>query len=101
MKDGKLHPATKKRPPTQYVIKNKKDVQKEEVEELSYKVLTRLIFDDRFSTKTVITTVSGRGVGLSAVRSELSKLGGDVKVCTHQNEGTKFQFVIPYNEAKV
>jgi hypothetical protein len=32
MKDGKLYPATKKRKPTQYVMKDKKDVQKEEVE---------------------------------------------------------------------
>ena len=31
---NKLYPATKKRPPTQYVMKTKKDVQKEEVEEL-------------------------------------------------------------------
>ena len=34
MKGNKLYPATKKRPPTQHVMKTKKDVQKEEVEEL-------------------------------------------------------------------
>ncbi len=34
MDGNKLYPATKKRPPTQYVMKTKKDVQKEEVEEL-------------------------------------------------------------------
>ena len=34
MDGNKLYPATKKRPPTQHVMKTKKDVQKEEVEEL-------------------------------------------------------------------
>lgn len=74
---------------------------REEVEELPYKTLSRLIFDDRFSTKAVITTVSGRGIGLAAVRAELARLKGDVKVTTKLGEFTKFQFVIPYNEATV
>ncbi|NQZ07641.1 MAG: PAS domain S-box protein [Algicola sp.] len=74
---------------------------KEEANQLNEKKLSKLIFDDRFSTKTVITTVSGRGIGLSAVLSELRKLKGDVKILSTLNQGTKFQFVLPYNEAKV
>lgn len=74
---------------------------REEVEALPFKILSRLIFDDRFSTKSVITTVSGRGIGLSAVRAELAKLKGDVKVSTKLGQYTKFQFVIPYNETTV
>ena len=73
----------------------------EEAQKLTDKVLSKLIFDDRFTTKTVITSVSGRGVGLSAVMTELKKLRGDVKVTTTAGKGTKFQFVIPYDEDKV
>lgn len=74
---------------------------REQVDKLPYKTLSKLIFDDRFSTKAVITTVSGRGIGLAAVRAELVKLKGDVKVTTKLGEFTKFQFVIPYNEDMV
>jgi PAS domain-containing protein len=74
---------------------------KEDAKHLNEKKLSKLIFDDRFSTKIVITAVSGRGVGLSAVLSELRKLKGDVKILSTPKQGTKFQFVLPYNEAKV
>jgi two-component system chemotaxis sensor kinase CheA len=69
--------------------------------QVSDKKLSKLIFDDRFSTKSIVTTVSGRGIGLSAVLSELHKLGGDVQVSSVVGKGTKFQFVLPYNDAKV
>jgi two-component system chemotaxis sensor kinase CheA len=72
-----------------------------QVSQQSDKKLTKLIFDDRFSTKPVVTTVSGRGLGLSAVRSELRKLRGDFKISTTAGEGTMFQFVIPYDEDQV
>lgn len=68
---------------------------------VSEKRLSKLIFDDRFSTKSTVTTVSGRGIGLSAVLAELRKLNGDVKVMSTAGEGTQFQFVLPYNDSKV
>ena len=73
----------------------------QEIAHVSEKRLSKLIFDDRFSTKSTVTTVSGRGIGLSAVLAELRKLNGDVKVMSSQGQGTQFQFVLPYDENKV
>jgi len=57
--------------------------------------IVNFIFRDSFSTKDVVTDVSGRGVGLGAVRGELEKLGGLVEVKTCLGQGTEFKFTIP------
>ena len=53
------------------------------------------IFKDNFSTKDEITQNSGRGVGMSAVKSELDKLNGTIKIQSELNIGTTFVFNIP------
>lgn len=54
-----------------------------------------LIFRDDFSTKDTVSMLSGRGVGLSAVRSELHKLGGSIMVKTEFGAGTEFIMEVP------
>jgi len=68
---------------------------KEQLDNLTYEQKLQIIFNDNFSTKDKITELSGRGVGLSAVKSELEKLNGTLKVETTLNKGTIFSFFIP------
>ena len=57
----------------------------------------KYIFEDNFSTKEEITDVSGRGIGMSAVKVELEKLNGNHEVQSGLNIGTTFIFNIPLN----
>ncbi|MCX6073391.1 MAG: ABC transporter substrate-binding protein [Campylobacterales bacterium] len=53
------------------------------------------IFDDNFSTKEDISTISGRGIGLGAVKNELEKQGGRVEINSKKDVGTTFEFILP------
>ncbi len=55
------------------------------------------IFNPSFSTKSEITEISGRGVGLDAVKEAVEKLGGNVLVKSTVGKGTSFDFLIPYS----
>ena len=52
--------------------------------------LMEALFADGFSTKDAATDISGRGVGLGAVRASLRAHGGDVTVTTVLGKGTTF-----------
>lgn len=54
-----------------------------------------LIFKSGFSTATKITDVSGRGVGLDVVDTQIKNLGGSVKVTSEPAKGTSFEIMIP------
>lgn len=56
---------------------------------------SELIFLDNISAKTEITCISGRGIGLSAVYSELKALQGRVTVTSHPGQSTTFLFQFP------
>lgn len=53
------------------------------------------IFDTSFSTKENLTDISGRGIGLTAVKIELDKLNGTVEVKTIKDKGSTFIFKLP------
>ena len=59
------------------------------------KSLIDLIFLPGLSTRTGVTDVSGRGVGLDAVRNAIGSLGGRVTVSTRPGEGTTFVLDLP------
>ena len=65
-----------------------------EFSKLSKEEQLKLIFADNFSTKDRVSELSGRGVGLAAVKSELDKLGGELQVQSEENKGTVFIFTI-------
>lgn len=54
-----------------------------------------LMFEDYLSTKDEVNDLSGRGVGLASVRSEVLKLAGNYSVVSETGEGCKFIFSIP------
>lgn len=68
----------------------------EEVEKLDKQSLLQNIFRDGISTRKEANEISGRGVGLSAVKEEVLKLSGTVEVQTHPAQGSEFKFILPY-----
>jgi two-component system chemotaxis sensor kinase CheA len=57
--------------------------------------VAELIFEPGFSTAATITDVSGRGVGMDAVRSAVSALGGRVALSTRLGLGTTIRLTLP------
>jgi two-component system chemotaxis sensor kinase CheA len=55
----------------------------------------RLVFVPGFSTAKMITDISGRGVGLDVVQSQVESLRGEVDVSFVKGEGTKFSLLVP------
>lgn len=58
-----------------------------------------LLFEPGFSTAEVVTDISGRGVGLDVVKSNIEKLKGSVVIDSVPGEGTKFSLQIPLSAA--
>jgi len=54
------------------------------------------IFHPGFSTKEIITDISGRGVGLNLVKNNLEPLKGKVTITTEINKGTTFCLSLPF-----
>ncbi|NJD56498.1 MAG: chemotaxis protein CheA, partial [Nitrospirae bacterium] len=63
--------------------------------ELEDKEIIDFIFSPGFSTKDVVSEVSGRGVGMDVVKEKLSALGGFADVETKKDEGTTFTLTLP------
>lgn len=57
--------------------------------------ILQFIFSPGFSTKEHITDISGRGVGLDVVKSNLTDLKGEVTVTTELSKGTTFCLRVP------
>ncbi len=63
--------------------------------ELEDKEIINFIFAPGFSTKDVVSEVSGRGVGMDVVKEKLSALGGFADITTERGAGTTFMVTIP------
>lgn len=63
--------------------------------EYSDEDIVNFIFQAGFSTASSITDVSGRGVGLDAVRSSIEELRGKLSVDTVEGEGSSFKIILP------
>lgn len=72
-----------------------------EDENLSEQEILNLIFAPGFSTKDEVTDVSGRGVGLDVVKTNLKRLNGLIDVTTVKGVGTRFTLKIPLTLAIV
>lgn len=57
--------------------------------------LAQLIFEPGFSTAAAVTAVSGRGVGMDAVRRNIEAIGGRVDVSTQRGQGSCFRISLP------
>ncbi|MBK8061690.1 MAG: chemotaxis protein CheW [Gemmatimonadetes bacterium] len=62
---------------------------------LSEAQVFRFIFEPGFSTAEKITNVSGRGVGMDVVRSNIEKIGGTVELSSSEGRGTTVRVKIP------
>ena len=54
-----------------------------------------LIFDSGFSTAKVVSDVSGRGVGMDIVKSNLEKLGATIEIDSKVGKGSRFTVKLP------
>ncbi|OIQ99799.1 chemotaxis protein CheA [mine drainage metagenome] len=67
----------------------------QENEEISDEQAMQLIFTPGLSTAQEVTEISGRGVGLDVVRSEITALGGRVDVVSVPGRGVRFTIHLP------
>lgn len=63
--------------------------------ELTAAEIDNLLFAPGFSTATQISELSGRGVGMDVVRSEIQALGGRVTIASAEGEGTSVAISLP------
>jgi two-component system chemotaxis sensor kinase CheA len=72
-------------------------IQEDEV--LTERALLQFIFKPGFSTAKEVTELSGRGVGMDVVRTQLDQLGGTIEVLTEKEKGTTFVLCLPLTSA--
>jgi two-component system, chemotaxis family, sensor kinase CheA len=68
---------------------------------MTEKQLIHLIFHPGFSTKSVTSEISGRGVGMDVVKTNIEKIGGVVEVSTKLGAGSVFRLQIPLTLAVI
>jgi len=67
----------------------------ERAAQLGERELLQLIFLPGFSTAATVTNVSGRGVGMDVVRTNVEKIGGKVEIDSRAGKGTTLRLRIP------
>ncbi|MDO8330357.1 MAG: Hpt domain-containing protein [Fluviicoccus sp.] len=67
--------------------------------EVSERELLQFIFHAGLSTAQKVTQVSGRGVGMDVVVSEIKQLGGAIAIASAQGKGTTFTLRLPFTVA--
>jgi two-component system, chemotaxis family, sensor kinase CheA len=72
-----------------------------EVAAMSDAMVAQFIFKAGFSTAAQVTSVSGRGVGMDVVRTNIEKIGGTIDLKTKEGKGTSFTIKIPLTLAIV
>ncbi|MGQ4649809.1 Hpt domain-containing protein [Lyngbya aestuarii] len=71
----------------------------EELETMTTSQIHALIFASGFSTRTFITEISGRGVGLDVVRTNVEQLKGNIEIESTFGQGCAFRIQLPTNLA--
>ncbi|MEL6500224.1 MAG: hybrid sensor histidine kinase/response regulator [Cyanobacteria bacterium J06623_1] len=66
-----------------------------EVQQIPEAEVLDAIFEPGFSTASQVTELSGRGVGMDVVRSNLQEIRGDIQVKTELGRGTTFTIAVP------
>lgn len=72
-----------------------------EMASMSSQQIMQFIFKPGFSTATKVTSVSGRGVGMDVVRTNIEKIGGTIDLHSTQGKGSRFIIKIPLTLAIV
>jgi len=79
----------------------KKLISQKELKNMNDDEKIQIIFLDKFSTSKKVTIVSGRGVGMSSIKHELSKLNGQLNIINKIGNGISFEFILPLKKGKV
>ncbi len=61
--------------------------------------LRQLILFSGLSTSKTVTALSGRGVGMDVVNSEIKQIGGSIEIDSEEGKGTRFTIRIPFTLA--
>ena len=72
-----------------------KHPENEEIDSISDEDIVYRIFDQDFSTAEEVTSISGRGVGMSAIKDIVDRMHGEIKIESVVGHGTKFIFDLP------
>jgi two-component system chemotaxis sensor kinase CheA len=72
-----------------------------DVEKMSESQIHKFIFAPGFSTAAAVTSVSGRGVGMDVVRTNIDQIGGTIDIKSVAGEGTSVTIKIPLTLAIV
>src|SRR4029453_4772786 len=70
-------------------------VEKAEAAQLSPREQLALIFEAGLSTAKEVTSISGRGVGMDVVRSNVERIGGIVEIDSTPGQGTRMTLRVP------
>jgi two-component system chemotaxis sensor kinase CheA len=70
-------------------------ISEDQADKMSDKEALHLIFQAGFSTAEKVTNISGRGVGMDVVRTNIEKLGGVVDISSKLGEGSTMRIKIP------
>ena len=73
----------------------------EDVAKMSQQQIQQYIFHAGFSTADKVTSVSGRGVGMDVVRTNIEKIGGSIEMKSVEGKGSTFSIKIPLTLAIV
>ncbi|MCH9047094.1 MAG: peptidylprolyl isomerase, partial [SAR324 cluster bacterium] len=69
-------------------------IRPENAQRMSREDILRLLFIPGFSSAKTVSDLSGRGVGLDVVKTELEKMGGRMRLITKTGLGTTFEFFL-------
>jgi two-component system chemotaxis sensor kinase CheA len=70
-------------------------ITREQANRMEQRELVNLVFRAGFSTAAEVTNVSGRGVGMDVVRTNIERIGGTVDIASHVGSGTTCRVRIP------
>lgn len=70
-------------------------------QELTHKEALQLIFHPGLSTKTEVTDISGRGVGMDVVKTNVEKIQGEIEIDSEPGKGSCFTIILPLTLAIV
>jgi len=70
-------------------------INKADIDILGEQESLQLLFKPGFSTASAVTDLSGRGVGMDVVKTNIEKLGGKIETFTNLGSGTTFRLLLP------
>ncbi len=70
-------------------------VSEKDADDLSEQEIFNMIFKPGFSTTSEVSSLSGRGVGMDVVKTNIEKIGGSIEIISERGQGTTVRLVIP------